>query len=63
MCHYKDPEALALAEERVRGHDWDVLLDERPRSAPYVIWWNSIDCEFHESPAAVWDRIRKTFGV
>lgn len=55
--HYADDEFASLAQDRLIGADWDVLLDELPRSSPYVVWWERVDCSFTESAQDVFTRL------
>lgn len=55
--HYADDEFASLAQDRLIGADWDVLLEELPRASPYVVWWERVDCSFTESAQEVFTRL------
>jgi hypothetical protein len=59
--HYPNDEFASLAEDRLAGQDWSFLVDELPRSSPYVVWWGRADCSFAESARDVFTRLTYTW--
>lgn len=55
--YYEDEEFASLAEGRLAGQDWSVLLEELPKSSPYTVWWERTDCSFIESARDVFQRL------